>query len=271
MRLGKISALSIGFVYLALVGPALAQEPKDQGTPRAPLPPLLVILAHPDDEITIAPALARIARIGRDVRIVFATSGDAGPGESGLERGAQLARLREDEARCSAKALGIAEPTFWNLGDGTLGSLARAPDSAANRAITLIRQGIAEIQPGMVMTWGPDGGYGHSDHRMVSALVSQVVQSMTDARPELLFTMIEDGTLPPIPELQSWATSAPELASHTVLYEPRDLAATNTAIQCYESQFPPEIRAAIGSVFDQSIWRGTVKFRNGLPRPTEAR
>lgn len=230
----------------------------------ATLPPLLVILAHPDDEVIIAPALARTARSGRAVHIFFATSGEAGPGESGLKPGSALARLREDEARCSARALGIAEPTFWDLGDGKLGILARESDSSANRVLERIRAAIAAHGPGQIMTFGPDGGYGHSDHRMVSALVSQVVQDMGEARPELLFAAIAKGTLPPIPELQRWATTAPDLISHTMLYEPRDLAATNAAVGCYESQFSPQVRSALATVFDQSIWRGTVKFRSGL-------
>ncbi|QUL37052.1 PIG-L family deacetylase [Erythrobacter sp. JK5] len=242
-------------------GAALTQESDSHD---GPLPPLLVILAHPDDEVIIAPALARIARTGREVRIAFATSGDAGPGESGLEPGTALARLREEEARCSARALGIAEPVFWDLGDGKLSILARSEDSPANQALDLIRRAIAQHGPGQVMTFGPDGGYGHSDHRMVSALVSQAVQGMGEARPELLYAAIAEGTLPPIPELQRWATTAPDLISHTVLYEPLDLAAAQAATGCYESQFSAEVRAALATVFDQSIWRGTVKFRSGL-------
>lgn len=239
----------------------LAQDRQDQ---TAALPPVLVILAHPDDEVILAPALARIGRTGRQVHIAFATSGDAGPGESDLKPGSALARLREGEARCAARALGIAEPAFWDLGDGRLGILARESDSPANRALELIREAIAMHAPGQIMTFGPDGGYGHADHRMISALVSQVVQEMDEARPELLFAAIAKGTLPPIPELQRWATTAPDLISHTMLYEPRDLAAANAAVGCYESQFTPQVRSALAAVFDQSIWRGTVKFRGGL-------
>ncbi len=258
------STLAFAVAMLACVtlpGTALARDDESQATT---LPPLLVILAHPDDEVIIAPALARIARIGREVHIAYATSGNAGPGESGLKLGSALARLREEEARCSARALGIAQPVFWDLGDGKLGTLARGEDSPANQALSLIRQAIATHGPGQIMTFGPDGGYGHSDHRMVSALVSQVVQGMGEARPELLFAAIADGTLPPIPELQRWATTAPDLISHTVFYEPSDLAAANAAVGCYESQFSPQVRSALAAVFDQSIWRGTVKFRSGF-------
>ena len=58
--------------------------------------PVMVILAHPDDELPMAPALSALARAEADVRLVYATSGDAGPGVSQLEPGAELAAaLRE--------------------------------------------------------------------------------------------------------------------------------------------------------------------------------
>ncbi|MEO0698802.1 MAG: PIG-L family deacetylase, partial [Pseudomonadota bacterium] len=95
---------------------------------RSSPPGVLVILAHPDDEITIAPVLTRIARDGGKVTLIFATSGSAGPGISGMAPGEDLARLREDEGRCAAFALGLDEPIFWQLGDGELATLARVPD-----------------------------------------------------------------------------------------------------------------------------------------------
>jgi LmbE family N-acetylglucosaminyl deacetylase len=141
--------------------------------PARPTPPsALAILAHPDDEITIAPVLARIARDGGKVTLIYATSGDAGPGSSGLEHADAIGAMREKEGRCATFALGIDEPVFWNLGDGELAPMARAPESAARRALAMTRAAILEAQPDVILTWGPDGGYGHADHRMVSAIVT---------------------------------------------------------------------------------------------------
>ena len=163
-----------------------AQSPRvaQSGPARAAPPSVLAILAHPDDEITIAPVLSRIARSGGEVTLIYATSGDAGPGSSGLADPIAIAKLREKEGRCAAFALGLDEPTFWDLGDGELATMAPAPDSAAKRALDKIRTAIAKAQPEVVMTWGPDGGYGHADHRMVSALVTQSVASMGPNRPD---------------------------------------------------------------------------------------
>ena len=93
--------------------------PPRSSTGQSP-PSVLAIFAHPDDEITIAPVLSRMARTGGEVTLVFATSGDAGPGVTTMEPGEELAALREDEAGCAAFALGLDEPIFWRLGDGTL-------------------------------------------------------------------------------------------------------------------------------------------------------
>ena len=249
----------------ALASPLAAQDTADRPSP----PAILAILAHPDDEITIAPILARAARDGGEVTLIFATSGDAGPGVSGLGPGSELATRREGEARCSAFALGLAEPTFWQLGDGTLSSTPRAPDSPAKRLTALVREAIAERAPRVVMTFGPDGGYGHGDHRMVSAVVTEVVQGFGEGRPDLLYAAIPADAVPDgdelgefaDPVLDGWATTSPDLVTDRLTYEAADLDATRGAVQCHESQFAPEVRAGLADLLHATIWRGRVHFR----------
>ena len=154
----------------ALLLSALPAQARDDA-PRT----VLAIFAHPDDEIVVAPMLAAAAREGGEVLIVHATSGDQGAGVSGMEPGAKLAARREGEARCAADALGAAEPILLRLGDGTLGIRAHDPLSAAERLQSEVEKLVAEHRPEVIVTWGPDGGYGHADHRIVSAVVTQVV------------------------------------------------------------------------------------------------
>lgn len=250
-------------------GPGTPFEVKPERPAAAKPPSILAILAHPDDEITIAPALARSAREGGEVTLVFATSGDAGPGVSGLEPGEALAQLREDEARCSAFALGIGEPIFWQLGDGRLAELARAPDSAANDMADRIGALIAIQQPDIVMTWGPDGGYGHADHRMVSNSVTQVVQAMGPNRPGLLYAAFPatEGTI--LQGFESWSTINPDLVTDRIRYQFVDLEMTRVAIDCYQSQFDETERSYLPSILHQDVWRGTVHFRLAFPPPGE--
>ncbi|QIQ87264.1 PIG-L family deacetylase [Erythrobacter sp.] len=256
------AALAMG--ASALTGWARAQDiPSGPELPEFDEPPsILAILAHPDDEITIAPALAIAARSGGEVALVFATSGDAGPGSSGLEPGEALAALREDEARCSASALGLEQPQFWRLGDGTLAPLARMPDSPARTLAARVAEAVERYEPDVVMTWGPEGGYGHSDHRMVSAVVTQVLAGMGDGRPDLLYSAIPaDPAIAAPPGFEDWARTDPALITDRIGYERVDLEAAGEALGCYESQFPQEARAALIPMLHGMVWRGKVHFR----------
>lgn len=231
-------------------------------------PAVLAIFAHPDDEIPVGPALADAAGDGAAVTIIYATRGDAGPGVSDFEKGEELAAARTQEARCAASALGAAEPVFLDYGDGTLWEQAQSKDSGATPLETQLRTLIAQYAPSTIITWGPDGGYGHADHRMVSALVSEIVQGMDSATgiPQLLYPAIPNGTLPPVPEMQRWATTDPSLIDVNAAYDETELAQAAKAVECHATQFDAATRGALVPLFDQSIWQGAVHFREAFGR-----
>ena len=221
---------------------------------------VLVMLAHPDDELTMAPAIAALARQGAQVTLAYATSGDAGPGVSGMAPGDELAKARQGEAFCAMFALDAASLSLFDRGDGKLGVDVHGPDSEAGA----VRAELETLIPGhdLVLTWGPDGGYGHGDHRMVSALTTQVVQAMPAAdRPRLLYVGIPEGSLPPVAEMARWATTDPALLTETIAYTPADLAAAEAAAQCHVTQFDDATRAGMMGLFDATMWRGRVHFR----------
>lgn len=236
-----------------------AHEPDDQ-----PAESVLVIVAHPDDEVFFAPALAAKARAGADVTVVYATRGDAGPGVSEFERGAGLAAARSEEARCASRALGLNEPVLLDHGDGTLGTAAHRPEGAAGPLARDIARLIEERTPDTIITWGPDGGYGHADHRMIGALVTEHLQAFPAPRPVLLYPAIRSGTLPPIPQMQAWAETDPSLIDVTVEYSEADLAAAAAATNCHATQFDAASRAGIAPLFNGSIWRDGVAFRSAF-------
>jgi LmbE family N-acetylglucosaminyl deacetylase len=242
---------------LALAALALAPaSAQDDAAPQR----VLVVVAHPDDELFMAPAIAALAREGAQVRVIHATQGDAGPGVSNLPPGEELAQDRAMEAFCSVDALGARTSVNLNLGDGKLGSAAHHPGSPAQ----LLGEGIAPylMRSDLVLTWGPDGGYGHADHRMVSALATQIVQAMSEeSRPKLLYVGIPTGSLPPVPEMARWATTDPALLTETIAYTPADLAAAKAAAQCHVTQFDAGSREGMMGLFDATMWRGRVHFR----------
>ena len=221
---------------------------------------VLVAVAHPDDELFMAPAIAALAREGAEVTLAYATQGDVGPGVSGMEKGAALAGVRLGEAQCSQAALGARHLVSFNRGDGQMGIAVQTPGSPANRALG----DFARIIPAfdLILTWGPDGGYGHADHRMVSAFVTQTVQAIPAAgRPKLVYVGIPAGSLPPVPEMASWATTDPALLTETITYTPADLAAAKAAAMCHATQFDEASRQGMMPLFDATMWRGKVHFR----------
>lgn len=166
MTLNKLLILAA----LALFAAAHAEEHDDLAGKT-----LLAVFAHPDDESTVAPLLSRYAREGVDVHVVIATDGRYGVTEfSGFEEGQALADQRAAEMRCSAAALGV-ELTHLDYHDQL--RAAEGYDGHVPHVRALLRDVAAiveEMQPDAIITWGPDGGSNHMDHRIVGATVTGV-------------------------------------------------------------------------------------------------
>jgi LmbE family N-acetylglucosaminyl deacetylase len=246
--------IMIALAALALAPAAMAQEAP--GEPQQ----VLAVFAHPDDELFMAPALAALARQGANVTIFHATRGDAGPGVSGLRKGTELAKRRSAEAYCAVLALGVWSHAIAEHGDGKLAEDAHGEDSFARILTDQLEQRLSDVD--LILTWGPDGGYGHADHRIVSALTTQAVQALPAAeRPKLLYVGIPSGSLPPVPEMAAWATTDPALLTESIAYTPADLAAATAAAACHVTQFDEASRQGMMGLFDATMWRGKVHFR----------
>jgi LmbE family N-acetylglucosaminyl deacetylase len=143
---------------------------------------LLAVLAHPDDEsLGIGGTLARYASEGVETFLVTATRGERGrSGGTTAVSPAQLGALREAELMAAATTLGISEVQFLDYADGAL-------DQADPReAVERIAGHIRRIKPHVVLTFGPDGAYGHPDHIAISQLTTSAIVaaacSWNDAR-----------------------------------------------------------------------------------------
>ena len=117
----KLIQFLTALAILAVAGPAQADAASAQNHAKS-AKVLLGVFAHPDDETTCAGVLARAAASGWEVRVIFATSGDAGSDVSGRNlKGAALGREREREGACALATLGVKRPPIWlSFGDGTL-------------------------------------------------------------------------------------------------------------------------------------------------------
>jgi LmbE family N-acetylglucosaminyl deacetylase len=106
-----------------------------------------------------------------------------------------------------------------------------------------IRKLLAQLRPDIVITWGPEGGYEHPDHRLVGDVVTQVVQAGAEGAPSrLLYPAFPGDGLRhrPVPGDPPCAASDPRFLTVRVPYDDADLAATRKALACHKSQFPAE-------------------------------
>src|SRR5829696_1902702 len=115
---------------------------------------LLAVFAHPDDESFLCGgALARYARAGLRVVLVCATRGEAGE--------------LSDAAVATPTTLGVAAIHWLGFRDGTLPEVP-FPDGVAAVTAVLDRE-----RPATVLTFGPEGVYGHADHVMAHRWTKQ--------------------------------------------------------------------------------------------------
>lgn len=146
-------------------------EPLRSGAEPPPLR-LLCVAAHPDDEsMAMGGTLARYAAEGVETFLLTATRGQRGRYLDNSEHPGPeaLGRIREAELRAAARELGVREVRLLDYLDGELD---RAdPREASERIADYIR----EVRPDVVVTFGPDGLYGHPDHVAISQLTSAAV------------------------------------------------------------------------------------------------
>ena len=72
--------------------------------------------------------------------------------------------------------------------------MTRPPWDYLARAEREIRRLFAEIRTEVVIAFGPEGAYGHPDHRQAGDAVSQVVQSGTEGAPRQLLVWLSQRT-----------------------------------------------------------------------------
>lgn len=231
MRMITRTAMAAALVSLA-ISTAHGQEPA-RG--------LVSIWAHPDDESSAAPVLARYAREGVQVYIITATDGSQGAANTSVPRGPGIAKLREEEARCSAAALGARPPILLGLPDGELGDY-RANPKVLFQLTERLQQEIARLRPDVVVTWGPDGGSGHPDHRLVSAVVTQLARAGAPGMPARVFyaSIPAEAMRAMDPEREPPPFLAPQgsVATVRVPVTEADLDAAHRSMACHKTQFP---------------------------------
>jgi LmbE family N-acetylglucosaminyl deacetylase len=137
----------------------------------------MAVHAHPDDEVTgTGGVLARFASEGIRTVLVTCTDGGCGDGPGGVKPGepghdpAAVAAMRSAELEASCAVLGVSDLETLDYADsGMLGwAENEAPHAFWNTPVDEAAQRLAELmnryQPDVVVTYDPNGFYGHPDH-----------------------------------------------------------------------------------------------------------
>jgi LmbE family N-acetylglucosaminyl deacetylase len=156
-------------------------------------PRILGVFAHPDDECFCAGGtLAKYAEAGAEIMVVSATRGDAGQiRDAHTATRRTLGLVRELELRLACRRLGIQHAVCLDYGDGTLRDV--EPETLTHDVARIVR----EFKPDTVITFGPDGGYGHPDHIAIGAATTAACTLAGDA--EVFADQIENGLVPHTP------------------------------------------------------------------------
>lgn len=132
----------------------------------------MCVLAHPDDEsLGNGGVLAKYAAEGIEIYLVTATRGERGwfgdmCDYPGLEA---LGKRRQAELLAAASVLGIRQVEFLDYFDGDLD---QAP---AAEAVAKIAGHLRRLKPDVVVTFGPDGAYGHPDHIAIGQFTTAAI------------------------------------------------------------------------------------------------
>ena len=169
---------------------------------------LLGVFAHPDDETFCAGGtFARYAGQGAEIMVVSATRGQAGQirdAAAGNRR--TIAAVREAELRLACERLGVTNVRCLDHIDGTLA------DAEFSALADEVAEVIREFRPDVVITFGPDGGYGHPDHVAISAATTAACQRAVGPAyrpPRLYYRQFPPGDVLMMERLAAWLTSQP--------------------------------------------------------------
>lgn len=196
---------------------------------------LVAVFAHPDDERIVGPLLARYAGEGHAVYLVIATDGSKGVREhAGVPAGDSLAHVRAGEARCATEELGIHPPILLGLEDAGLASFA-----SLARLRQEARRVFRDLEPDVIISFGPEGGTGHPDHRLVGAVVTEVVQTGGEGIPSALYyPSLPAERMEEAPPARPEVTTIPrEHLPVAVPFAPEDFEAGRRAFACHHSQY----------------------------------
>lgn len=225
---------------------------------------ILGVFAHPDDEVYwgTGALLAKSVKEGHTVYVVTVTSGQLGvTTHAQIPAGPELGAVRESELRCSAAAFGIQPPFAFGFHDQGLAT-ALVMDEFARR----LRAVIDEVKPSVIITHSPNGLSGHIDHRITSAVVTEVFEERTRLRhqPSRLYYLAYPESLIPLAAgatdgRRQYRSTADALITTAIDARDGD-AEADASLECHKSQVTPANIAALKALRRNTL-QSTVYLR----------
>lgn len=131
---------------------------------------ILSVGAHPDDEsFTAAGILATAVKNGQKVICLTATRGELGVQDEERWPAAELGEIRQKELKQALEILGVNSHILLDYRDGECHKVPL--EEGASHLVLAIQ----EHQPDTIITFGPDGLTGHTDHKSVSKWAAEAV------------------------------------------------------------------------------------------------
>jgi len=168
----KISLLTSVFFVLIITITFSCNEKQDKTKD------VLVVVAHSDDETGFGSVLAKFSRLGYKVHLVISVDGRYSTRLKNKNPDS-VALANKNQAICSCEKLGISEPIFYDLisldrkhgqKDGV-----RAAIESGVQLREKLKETILQIQPDLIIAYGPDGEYGHPEHIIVGSIVTELL------------------------------------------------------------------------------------------------
>jgi N-acetylglucosamine malate deacetylase 2 len=201
---------------------------------------ILIVFAHPDDEAAIGQLLVKYSKTDK-IYLIIPTDGRLGI-RPGFPSGDTLVKLRQTESECACKILGVQPPIFLGFTDGF--DTRNGVGSYLEQSKLLKQQlseKIKELNPDLIITFGPDGDTGHSDHRMSSNMVTEIIlkEGWVDKFPlyYLGWTKKDDTKFKVIGGLN---TVDPKYLNISIKYTNEEEEQALKALDCYKSQLSPK-------------------------------
>lgn len=243
---------------------------------------LMCVLAHPDDEsLGNGGVLAKYAAEGIETYLVTATRGERGwfgsqeeyPGPEAL------GKIREAELYAAAEVLGLRCIDFLDYIDGDLDQA--PPEEAIAKIVGHLRR----VKPHVVLTFGPDGSYGHPDHIAISqftaaAVVRAADPTFDDAQQlaphcisklyymavtrEVLevYQSVFGDLVMHIDGVERRGSGWPEWSITTSINAQAHLPTVKRAVRCHESQLPAySLFENVGEEQQQVLWGVQTYYR----------